>query len=438
MKPITKLHHRVVDLAENLFGISKQQKEWAYRECLEHRAYATKNRVLCLDCGETFSPTLVSRKKAVCPHCNTKVQVKESKCTTDTQTNYFAITDIVEEFQVVRNFEIIAYYKKGRPVDYKLHEILHYWIQPDLTVTMFGLLHTVQGYCDSWGGKMQIREESKYSYYGSKYDVYARKYHPDSKIKPEYKKVGINHNLREITFLEAIKHIPRDPKLETLVKAKHFSLLDLHINKNGKSINYYWPSIKICLRNKYKIPDASIWTDYIDLLIYFNKDIRSAKYVCPKDLNKEHDRFVAKKREHQRKKEIEETKRQIETAQKKYEAEKQKFFDLLFKKGNIVIQPLKTVQEFLEEGDELKHCLFTNKYYDKKDSLILSARVKNKPIETIEISLSNLKIIQARGFKNQSTTYHKKIIEMVNENMHRVGAIINPKKTSKTINKLAS
>lgn len=92
----------------------------------------------------------------------------------------------------------------------------------------------------------------------------------------------------------------------------------------------------------------------------------------------------------------------------------------------------------MEEGDELKHCLFTNKYYDKKDSLILSARVKNKPVETIEISLSNLKIIQARGFKNQSTTYHKKIIEMVNENMHRVGAIINQNKTSKTINKLAS
>ena len=437
MKPRTKLHHRVVDLAENLFGISKQQKEWAYKECLEHRAYQTKTRVLCLDCGETFSPTLVRRKRAVCPHCNTKVQVKESKCTTDTQTNYFAITDVVEEFQVVRNFELIAYYKKGRPAKYFLQEILHYWIQPDLKVTMFGLLHTVQCYCDSWGGKMEIRTEGG-SYYRNKYEVYARKYHPDSKFKPEYKKVGINHNLREITFLEAIKHVPRDPKLETLLKAKHFSLLDLHINKSGKSINYYWPSIKICLRNKYKIPDASIWTDYIDLLQFFNKDRRNSKYVCPKDLKKEHDKLVEKKREYQRKQDIEARKRKIESAQKKYEAEKQKFFDLLFKKGNLVIQTLKTVQEFLEEGDQLKHCLFTNNYYEKKDSLILSARIKNKPIETIEISLSSLKIVQARGFKNQSTTYHKKIIELVNQNMHQIGEIIKPKKRSKTINKLAS
>jgi len=137
--------------------------------------------------------------------------------------------------------------------NYVLHEILHYWIQPDLKITMFGLKHINTGFCDAWCGNMEIREESKHSWYGSKYDVYARKYHPDSVIKREYKKFGINHNLSHITFIEAIKHIPRDPKLETLLKAKYYSLVDLHINKHGKSVNYYWPSIKICLRNKYKI-----------------------------------------------------------------------------------------------------------------------------------------------------------------------------------------
>lgn len=433
MKPRNKLHHRIVDLAQYLFPISSQQKEWAYRECLEHRGYATKNRVLCLDCGDTFSPQLVSRKKAVCPHCGTKLQIKESRCTTDTQTNYFAITEIVEEFQVVRNFELIARYKKGEKVRYHLHEILQYWIQPDLKVTMFGLRHNVTWNCDVWSGNMEIREEgSRYSYHGKKYDVYARKYHPDSVIKPEFKMYGINTNLQQVTFLDAIKHIPHQSKLETLLKAKQYWLVDAHINQSGRSINYYWESIKICLRNKYKVKDAGLWMDYIDLLAYFNKDRKNAKYVCPKDLKKEHDRLVAKKRIIQKKREIEEQKRRAEIDNKFFQKAKAKFFDLKFTNGPLVIIPLKSVQEFIEEGDKLKHCVFTNRYFDKEDSLILSARLENEPIETIEVDLKELKITQARGLKNEPTDHHDKILELVKKNLPKIAEIVKPKKIKKT------
>lgn len=432
MKPRNKLHHRIVDLANSLFTISNQQKQWAYRECLEHRGYATKNRVLCLDCGDTFSPQLVSRKKAVCPHCGTKLQIKESRYTTDTQTNYFAITEIVEEFQVVRNFELIARYKKGEKVRYHLHEILQYWIDPNKKVTMFGLKHYNDGHCDSWGGDMEIREEGRYyGYGGKKYDVYARKYHPDSVIKPEYKMYGIDTNIQQVTFLDAIKHIPHQPKLETLLKAKQYWLVDAHINQSGRSINYYWESIKICLRNKYKVKDAGLWMDYMDLLHYFNKDRKNAKYVCPKDLKKEHDRLVAKKRIIQKKREIEEQKRRAEIDNEFFQKAKAKFFDLKFTKGPLVIIPLKSVQEFIEEGDKLKHCVFTNRYFDKEDSLILSARLENEPIETIEVDLKELKISQARGLKNEPTDHHDKILELVKKNLPKITEIVKPKKKKK-------
>lgn len=446
MKPRNKLHHRIVDLSHYLFPISSQQKEWAYKECLEHRGYATKNRVLCLDCGDTFSPQLISRKKAVCPHCGTKLQIKESRKTTDRQVNYFAIIEIFNEFQIVRNFEIIANYKKGSSADIYIHEILQYWIQADLKVTMFGLKHNLNYCCDSWSGNMEIREEgSRYSYYRKKYDVYARKYHPDSVIKSEYKMYGIDTNLQQVTFLDAIKHIPHQPKLETLLKAKQYWLVDAHINQSGRSINYYWESIKICLRNKYKVKDAGLWMDYIDLLAYFNKDRKNAKYVCPKDLKKEHDRLVAKKRIIQKKLEIEEQKRII---QKKREIEEQKrraeidnefftkakakFFDLKFTNGPLVIIPLKSVQEFIEEGDKLKHCVFTNRYFDKEYSLILSARLENEPIETIEVDLKELKITQARGLKNNPTDHHDKILELVKKNLPKIAEIVKPKKRKKS------
>lgn len=40
-----------------------------------------------------------------------------------------------------------------------------------------------------------------------------------------------------------------------------------------------------------------MWKDYIDLLRHFGKDTNSPKYVCPTDLQAEHDIWVAKKNE---------------------------------------------------------------------------------------------------------------------------------------------
>jgi len=404
MKPRTKLHFQVAELSKELFVISKQQKEWAFKECLPHKGYANKSVAFCLDCGETFAKELIKRKKATCPHCKTKLTITETRKTTYEHTNYFAITEVVDEFQVVRNFELKAYYKKGNPVKHYLHEILQYWILPDGKTTMFGKSHNTQGFCDSWGGYMEIRVENSRSWQGSKYDVYARHYHPDSVFKPEYSKYGINSNLKGITVLEAIKHIPKNPHLETLLKAKQYALLG---QLESYRIQSFWPTIKICLRNKYTVPDATIWFDYLDMLKCFKKDLRNAVYVCPKNLKKEHDRWMKKKREIQRLEEIERERINREKRQEKlekaivdYVERMQKFFDLEFKKGNISITVLKSIDEFKAEGDELKHCVYTNEYYLKEKSLILSAKVDGKRAETIELKLPEPKIEQSRGINN--------------------------------------
>ena len=45
------------------------------------------------------------------------------------------------------------------------------------------------------------------------------------------------------------------------------------------------------------------------------------------------------------------------------------------------------MQEYIEEGQALHHCIFTNEYHLKEKTLILSASIDDKPIETIELSL---------------------------------------------------
>lgn len=437
MKPRTKLHFQVAELSSHLPKIFEHQKKWAYKECLDHKAYANKTSAFCLDCGETFSLGLVKRKKAVCPHCNSRLTVEETKKRTHSETNYFAITDVYCEFQIVRNFELIANYKKGIPANYYLHEILQYWILPNGKTTMFGLSHNSNWYMDSWSGQMEIRQENSRSWHGKKYDVYARKYHPSSEIKPEYSKYGINTSLSGISFLEAINLLPKSPKAETILKEKEYSLLSQYLS-NNYLVNRYWNSIKICFRNKYKIKDAQIWFDYLDLLAYFKKDLRNAVYVCPKNLKVEHDRWMKKKREILRLQAIEDEKLKVIRRQQKLEksivdyVERWKnFFDLEFKKGNISISVLKSIDEFNEEGDELKHCVYTNEYYLKEKSLILSAKVDGKRAETIELRLPELKIEQSRGLKNEATKHHNEIIDLVNKNIEKIRKIViktRPKK----------
>lgn len=51
-----------------------------------------------------------------------------------------------------------------------------------------------------------------------------------------------------------------------------------------------------------------------------------------------------------------------------------------------------------------------------EDSLVLSARIDGIIIETVEVDLRTLKVVQCHGKYNQDTIYHKRIIDLVNSN----------------------
>lgn len=419
MKPRTKLQFRVAELSKKLPRISKEQMNWAYKECLPHLGYANKSSAFCLDCGKSFGLNLIKNKRATCPNCSTRLYINYTRKTTCKEVFYFAITHLVEDFQVVENFELIAYYKKGKPVTHFLHAILEDWILPNGKVQKIGLLHSLNFVKDSWCGTWKIRQPPKGWYNKDKYNIIPWKYHPDSKFKPEYKKIGVNSHLSGLSVWEAITIIPNEPKGETLLKAKQFSLLNRMVSNRG-DIYRFWPSIKIAIRNKYKINDCSIWIDYLGLLAYFKKDLHNHKYVCPKNLKREHDRLVTKKQEHQKREELEKKKIKAIEDQKVFVEHIRKFLGLQFSSGEITIKVLESVEEFINEGDVLKHCVFANDYHLKQDALILSARIKGTPIETIEVSLKNFKIIQSRGFQNNPSEHNKKIVALVRKNIPQI------------------
>ena len=67
------------------------------------------------------------------------------------------------------------------------------------------------------------------------------------------------------------------------------------------------------------------------------------------------------------------------------------------------------------------HCtIASSEYYLKPKSLVLSARIDNKRIETVELSLETFKVLQSRGLCNQDTEFHERIISLVQKNVRKI------------------
>jgi len=69
--------------------------------------------------------------------------------------------------------------------------------------------------------------------------------------------------------------------------------------------------------------------------------------------------------------------------------------------------------------------VFSNSYFLKKNSLILSATIDGKRIETVEVSLKTFEVMQSRGLNNSNTEYHDRIIRLVNENINLIRQRMN-------------
>ena len=390
--------------------------DWAVAHILKCKGYATKHRVICLNCGNKFPSILIKRKRAVCPHCNKKLHIENTRKTTFGEKLFLGYAQIVEDYQVVRYFELQAVYTGGNIAEYFCSEVLQHWIKDNGTREIVAKSHIFSYYDTRWTGNLEIRKDRGGR--GVSYDVYPKCFHPKSTIKSCYTKIGITPALKGITFLDAIRIIPENPPLETLLKAKQYNLLNAFSVRRLSPT--YWAAIKICLRNKYVIKDVGMWKDYIDLLEFFNKDIHSTKYICPVNLAKEHDRYAKKKKEFDKRKALEERRKKLLEDEAKFKELKAPFLGVKFSQGDLTVKTLDSVEEYIEEGSILRHCVYTNEYYLKKGTLCLSARVKEVPVETIEISLTDRQILQCRGEFNKDSSYHKEIINLLHKNKLKI------------------
>lgn len=433
MKPKTQLQRDIVALSKRLKPITAKQQEWAFKHCTQHVAYRTAKHLVCSACGHTWNNQKTLAETlcgCTCPNCGTDLKVNDARKRTFKQISYVCVVTTCKGFQVVRILYVKAVSKKGMPVSYDCQEVVQRWITPDGKITTMALLRGMSFYVDLWmfGSQMEIRPHHRVYDMVSNCDAY-----PRMRVLPILKRNGFKGNFHQANPTTFLQSLLTDSKAETLLKAGQYGLLP-HFIHYPQTMAKKWDAVKICIRNGYAIEDIALWCDYIDLLLNAGKDIKNAKYACPANLKAEHDQLVEQRnrrierdrKEWERRREIERQeneRRKVEQMQENerlYNEMKSKFFDLMFSDGVLCIQVLKSVQEFYEEGKAMRHCVFTNDYYLKPDSLVLSARIGDERIETIEVSLSTLSILQCRGIVNENTEHHDRIIKLVNKNINQI------------------
>ena len=430
MKPRNKFEKAVLAQSKKLRPITKAQMKWAFRECIDHYANRLpKGRTTCMDCGHSWMME-EQAERCTCPKCGARLKVVTSYVRKVRQKQYFTVLTTCGEYQVLRMYLLFVEMEKGCKADPYALEIGQYWWDKDGRTAVVGKQRIMGRYLDlfSFASPMAIRRDNIAYDHISYSPLY-----PKFKVTDTLRRNGFKGDFHDIVPTTLIPALLSDSRAETLMKSGNDEHLRYFLT-NPQALDRCWNSYKIAMRNKYDITDISLWCDLLCLLEKFGKDLRNPHFICPTDLKAAHDLYMGKRqaqlereRQQQRREwEAErlerERKRLEEMAEEKdeYIRKKSAFLNLVLTDGLIIVKVLQSVDEFYEEGKAMHHCVYTNAYYNKENALILSARIDGERIETVEVDLRTLKVVQSRGVCNSNTEYHDRIIALVESNAEQI------------------
>lgn len=418
MKPRNQRERNIMELNGRLRPLTTPQKQWALNNTIKHYGYRLKSGMCtCMKCGHEWLET--RNGTHLCPECGAIIEIKDTKERILRDKSYFNVITTMGEYQVIRMFLMMIEMRKGMKAKPAYLEVGSYWIDPKGHATVVGLQRTLGHYIDSFafGSPLEIRRDNEAFQRISDEWVY-----PRIKVTDVIKRNGFKGSCHYIHPVTLFQELLTNSKAETLMKANEIELLRyLCARPTYKAdIDTYRNSIKIAMRNGYKVKDSQMWMDYIKMLERCGKDIQSPKYICPANLQEEHDRYMKKVHILEDRKKRAEDIRKAQEREASFKEQKEKFFGIRINDGEIEVKVLESVEEYRREAESQHICLFGAEYDRSENSLIFSARIKGRIIETIEVDLKTLQVVQSRGVCNQNTEYHDRIVNLINANTHLI------------------
>ena len=126
MKPRNKFEQAVLAQSKYLRPITKAQRQWAFRECIEHYAYRLpKGKTTCMDCGHSWQ-MIKPTEHCTCPQCRAGLEVITTRARKLKQRQYFTVLTTSGGYQVLRMYLLIAGMEKGYQASSSVMEIGQY------------------------------------------------------------------------------------------------------------------------------------------------------------------------------------------------------------------------------------------------------------------------------------------------------------------------
>ena len=168
---------------------------------------------------------------------------------------------------------------------------------------------------------------------------------------------------------------------------------------------------------KIKEREIGVYIDHLDTIKALELDLRSPKYICPKNLEIEHQHYLEMRIRRDAKlhdKRMEESVTPAdEEAYKQNKIDKYNLENVEFRSDHFIIKPILNIHQVIKEAEYQHNCLFDNKYYKKDQTLLFtSTDKKGQKLETIEFNLTYNEIVQSRGRFNKLTDLHNEIVDV--------------------------
>ena len=449
MRPRNNREREVMRLHRSLPALTEAQLAWIRNRAIPHKVFDNGGKGWCSKCGSSFE-IAEGAKMMTCPHCGARLPIdriggERKKRKFAWQGDLYAqFLTTKDGFQVIRYFSVEFKCKRGEESRFTYRVVMEKWCQPGRpTITLGVPVVMLPGYSRipySHYGFVTIKSAGSWWYQEWMYV----KVYPRIQLLDIYKKTVVNaRSFGDICADDLLAIIYSNPYFEALYKAGKRAELK-EVIRYHLQFSRFWPSVKVALRHGFKPQSWYNYFDYLGMLAFLHKDMRSPHYVAPSDWEAMHAqvcKWAANKRaEMERRKAEREAIRRAEqlarqeeerkAARKSFSRRIAKFKDLRIEGLGIVIQPLMSIKEFAEEGNAMGHCVFSYAYYNRPQSLILSARreADGGRIETIEVDLQNLRILQSRGKGNQFTDRHEDILDLINKAMPTIDTMAHTKR----------
>ena len=329
---------------------------------------------------------------------------------------YHVIAEVKGDYQVFRFFRITTY-KRKQPVSWETQQL---WYGHGREI-LIARKRTWGMYFDCYLNDSDLELRHNYRNYAYNCANMMPIYSINCvSLLPSWNKAELDYiyDLKDIAKRQLLRGMTE--YMETLYQQHYDVFVHLCDKLQIGEICRYQQEIKVALRHHYKFKNPVMWLDTMKMAEHFRIDVRNPFYCAPQNLEVLHNSLLRRIQKERKKQERE----KLAKYEEEYYKRIKPYLDLMLKSANVVIVPLSSVKEVYDEACIMHHCVYECNYWRKADTLLLSAQVDGKHIETIEFNLKSFKVEQSRGLQNRSTEYHEEILQLMNSSKKTIKSLM--------------